>query len=55
MLFRVGTLAVWAALWLIAGTALAGQGHEEGVGYYPSGRVQWEYPSHQGEVFETPW
>lgn len=55
MLFRVGTFAVWAALWLFAGTALAGQGHEEGVGYYPSGRVQWEYLYQQGEVCETRW
>lgn len=28
---------------------------EEGVGYYPSGQVQWEYLYQQGEVREARW
>jgi antitoxin component YwqK of YwqJK toxin-antitoxin module len=28
---------------------------QEGVGYYPSGRVQWEYLYQQGEVREARW
>ncbi len=32
--------------------ALCGQ---DGVGYYPNGRVQWEYLYQQGEVREARW
>lgn len=45
-----------AGLWLalLPGAVAAAEG-DEGVGYYPNGRVQWEYLYQHGEVRETRW
>lgn len=45
---------------LLAGTAmllplLAGQALAENAGYYPNGKLQWEYLSQDGQVREAKW
>lgn len=49
--FRLVMVAGLFCLW----STVAAVGGEEGVGYYPNGRVQWEYLYQQGEVREARW
>lgn len=47
LLMVVGLFCLWPAAPVLSG--------EEGAGYYPNGRVQWEYLYQQGEVREARW
>ena len=47
-------LAAGLFLGLLPAPAAAAE-EDEGVGYYPNGRVQWEYLYQQGEVREARW